>query len=225
MKKIILTSILMTVTFQVMVAQSIKVEIPTEVFRNELRDGGLPPNVVGTPYETDDFQIGKIYIKDADPYMVKVRYDAYRDNLEIDTDGKISTLLKRDYIKAEIGNQLYAIYEYQTDKNKVKKGYFKRLNEGDFQLLLKLKKDFKQGEESASTYKKDSPPRFVDKLAYYISAPDMKAKEIKLKKKSLSKIFGKEKVASIAENKKLKLSEEKDVIMLINELNFSNKTK
>lgn len=225
MKKILLTSIVMSLTFQVVISQSTRVEVPTEFFRNELRDGGLPPNVVGTPYETEDFQIGKIYIKDADPYMARVRYDAYRDNLEIDTDGKVSTLLKREYIKAEIGNKLYAIYEYQVDKNNVRKGYFKQLNNGDYKLLLKVKKEFKQGEEAASTYKKDSPPRFVDELTYYISTPDMKAKEVKLKKKSLAKILGKEKVASIADSKKLKLNSEQDVIMLLNTLNFSGNSK
>lgn len=225
MKKILLTSIVMSLTFQVVISQSTRVEVPTEFFRNELRDGGLPPNVVGTPYETEDFQIGKIYIKDADPYMARVRYDAYRDNLEIDADGKVSTLLKREYIKAEIGNKLYAIYEYQVDKNNVRKGYFKQLNNGDYKLLLKVKKEFKQGEEAASTYKKDSPPRFVDELTYYISTPDMKAKEVKLKKKSLAKILGKEKVASIADSKKLKLNSELEVIMLLNILNFSGNSK
>lgn len=226
MKKKFISIILFTVSVQFLTSQSTRVEVPTELFRNELKGNTLPTNVQGTPYEYEVFQLGKVIIKNSKPYDSKIRYDAYRDNIEIETNNNVSTLLKRDYIKVQIGKDFYAIHEYEGNQKSLKKGYFKELNKGKYQLLSRLKKTFKQSEESTSTYKKDTPARFSDELTYYLSISGSKAKEVKLKKKSFIKLLGEEKnIVDIIEEKKLKLNNEKDVIRLLNELNFSSTSK
>jgi hypothetical protein len=150
-----------------------------------------------------------------------LRYDAYRDNIEMQDNGKTISLLKRDYIRAEINGEKYAIFSFNAENERAKQGYFVQLTSGPLILLKKITKEFKPATETTSTYKREQPPRFADDIEYYLfSSNEEVAKSIKLRKKSILKVLDNEMEASkIIKERKLDLSEENGVIQMITILN------
>lgn len=205
----------------------LKVDVPTEFYRNILRDGDLPANVQGTPYFEEEFKPGKIYIKDSEPFSAMIRYDAYRDNLEMKDGDKNTSLLKRDYITAAIANEKIKIFKYKTDSEDIREGYFYQLTDGNLKLLKRKRKIFKSEEKNSSTYKKDEPARLVDEVDFYLVSNDYPAQKIKLRKKNVLKALELEdgsEATKIVKQRKMKLSDENEVIQLIQLLNNSTDT-
>jgi hypothetical protein len=201
----------------------LKVDVPTEFYRNILRDGDLPDNVEGSPYFNEDFKSGTVHIKENEPFSAMLRYDAFRDNLEMKKGDKFTSLLKREYISAKIGNEVIKIFEYTNDSNELREGYFTQLNRGKIQLLKMKKKVFKPAKENSSTYKKDSPPRLIDEINYYLTVNNEVAEKIKLRKKSvLSYLSAFPEAKEIAKQREMKLSSENEVIQLIQLLNTNS---
>jgi hypothetical protein len=85
------------------------------------------------------------------------------------------------------------------------------------------KKVFKPAKENSSTYKKDSPPRLIDEINYYLTVNNEVAEKIKLRKKSvLSYLSAFPEAKEIAKQREMKLSSENEVIQLIQLLNTNS---
>ncbi len=204
-------------------AQSTRVEVPTEVFRNELRDGGLPAKYNGSPYLNDEFVPGKIIMENTNEYSNgMLRFNAYSDQIEIKKADQTSVLLKRPYIKAEINNEIIAIKPFNED-GRVKNAYFIVLTDGKYTLLRKEDKIFYPEENDlSSTYSSAKPPRFVDDPKYFFSVNNEPAEKIKLKKKAiLKKLSAEDNADAIISEKSLNLNKSEDIIQLLNELNLN----
>ena len=215
MKKSIVLSILSLTLCSVGIAQSLRVEVPVEYYRNQLRDGGLPPDVVGSPYDNETFRIGKVYSGNDKSYSAMMRYDAYRDNIEMQSEGKTVSLLKRDYISVSINEELYVIYGYEAANGSMQQGYFVQLTEGEGPAVFLKKKTKKllPPEETTSTYKKAKPARFDSEESYYISLNNENAKKVKLNKKSIIGALGSSQaeITDFVKKNKLKLRSESDI--------------
>jgi hypothetical protein len=203
-----------------MLAQTTRVEVPVEFYRNQLRDGELPPDLEGSPYDHEDFKAGKVVIKDSEPVAAMLRYDVYRDNIEMEENGAAVSLLKRDYITVTIDNEKLAIFSYKLKNDEIKQGYFFQLTDGDLKLLKKKSKRFLPGMETSSTYKAAKPPRFIDEVEYYLVSGTAVAEPVKLRKKTILKAMeDNPEVAKIIKERDLDLSEEADVVELITIVN------
>jgi len=194
------------------------VALPSNYIRdNILGNNDLPVDVQGSPYATENFIIGKVSIN-KDSFRTLLRYNAYLDEIQVkESEDKIISLLKRDYISAKIGNKTYAIHDFKNGKEDVRRGYFVELNEGATKLILRERKEFVKGKKATSAYKNDTPSRLIDKKTYYIQEGDNPAQLIKLSKKSILPHLSKHKteVSQFISENKLKLKKEENIIKLL----------
>lgn len=193
-----------------------RVEVPTEVFRNELRDGtgGLPLNYEGSPYLDETFRPGKILMKNSNEYSQgMLRYNAYRDQVELKDGDNFTVILKRPYIEAEILGQNFSIKKYIDEKGTVADAYFIVLNKGKYQLFERITKIFYPPEDNlSSTYKKAKPARFVDQKEYYLSIDNQPAEKIKLRKKAILEKIDINEAEQILKNNNLKLKNTDEIL-------------
>ena len=152
-------------------AQLNSIETDEQIVRRLIMRGAdLPPDMKDSPYDNDSFQSGKIIIRDTITQNAMLRYDAYRDNIEVQDQGGAFAIFKRGYIRAFFNGEFYAIFPYLTGKGEKKQGYFVQLTEGRFKLLKRKSKTFHYGTQGDG-YTKAKPPRFMDNIEYYIVAP------------------------------------------------------
>ena len=196
-------------------------DLPSEYLRNNTTGGvndNLPPNLVGSPYLTDDFKRGMVYMENETPYPAMMRYNAYQDEIQVQGPDGISTLFMRDNIWAELNGETIKIETYEKGSGTAK-GYFFELNKGATRLLKKHKKVFMESAPASSSYSQEKPPRFDDDITYYLAQEGEPAKEIKLKKKDIAEILNSEEAQAYIKENKMKLKSEDEVIELINHLN------
>ncbi len=194
------------------------IELPTEYINNTTLGGvnNLPPNVQGSPYIYEDFVLGKVFVKGQDPYRGLLRYNAYQDGIEMKTDRGVITLLKRDYLSAELNGELYLIEDYRYN-DAIRKGYFVEKNKGKARLLLKQVKEFIEERTATSSYAKDQPAKFQDDNSYYIITEGKPGVEVKLRSKDILAALPdhRKEVEAFAKKNKNKMKSEEDVIQVL----------
>jgi hypothetical protein len=132
------------------------------------------------------------------------------------TEKGIITLLKRDYLKAQIDGKLYLIENYKKN-GAVRKTYFVELSKGKARLLLKQGKKFVQERQATSSYAKDQPAKFEDEISYYIVTEGNAAIETRLRAKDVISALPdhKKELAAFVKKNKLKLKTEAEVLQLL----------
>ena len=183
----------------------------------------------GTPYLNEEFVHGEVIVNDKVELIGKMRYNAYNNEVEIlDDISKDSyfSLLKRAYIRTEIGGKKYVIYTYQDADGSVRTSYFMDLNNGDVKLLFKPEAILKQARRPSTSYEKYVPPTYVWNSSYYIlnqsnSDAENHAKKIRLTKKNILNVTGakKEEMKEYVKENNLNLRQEKDVISFLDYFN------
>ncbi len=193
-------------------------DLPMDYMQNNVTGkNNLPSNVQGSPFFNDAFLYGTVFVKD-DSYNAEMRYNAYLDEVQAKSKGEVISLLKRDYVKAEIAGQLYVISDYEQNGNK-KQGYFVELNAGDTRLLLRQTKKFVEEKKADSSYKSDEPAKFVDEKEYYLAKKDMPATKVRLKKKEILNLLNNDTAKEYVAKNKLKLNKEASIIQFLNYYN------
>lgn len=176
----------------------------------------------GSPYFDEEFKWGQILLNGEVKTTGNLRYNAVNNEIELQKGPKeFTAVLKRNYISARINNRLYKLYPYTDETNEaVRIGYFIALNEGGTKLLYKPEKKLRRGKTGSTSYDRTVPPRFIDISSYYIQKGDDPATKIYLRNKYFYQILGKEKVKELIKSQNLNLSNEEDVVKL---LDFFNK--
>lgn len=197
-------------------AVSQNLDLPMEYLQNNASGKNLiPDNVDGSPYYDESWTYGTVHINET-TYQRELRYNAYKDELEMKDKGQILNLMKRGYIWANIGSKTYRIEEYITDGEQTRQGYFIKLNKGTARLLVRKQKELMAAQAAASSYQRDRPARFIDKESYYLKVGERPASEIKLKEKDLLDNLDKEaQLKAYIKANKLKLKTEDEVIQLL----------
>ena len=181
-------------------------ELPSSYINNNTYGGinNLPPDIEGSPYLTDEFIRGTVFIENEQPYAAMMRYNAYQDEIQVQGSDGISSLFKRDYVWAEIGGQSFRIETYK-DRSGTSKGYFVELNRGKVRLLKRIVREFKEGQPAVSSYSQDTPPRFDEQVTYYMVREGSPAEEVRLRKKDILDFLSSEEVESYIREQKLRL--------------------
>jgi len=202
-------------------AAQTSLDLPAEYLRNNTSGGvndNLPANLVGSPYLTDDFRRGMVYMENETPYPAMMRYNAYQDEIQVKGPNGISTLFMRDNIWAELNGETIKIETYEKGSGTAQ-GYFFELNKGATRLLKKHQRVFMESVPASSSYSKEKPPRFDDEITYYLVQEGVPAKEIKLKKKDIAEVLNSQEAQAYIKENKMKLKSEAEVLELINHLN------
>jgi len=225
--------IIATLAFNSVYAQYAYSPVPEENIVNFVTTSSSteikPEKTKGTPYLNEKFIHGEIIVHDKVEEVGKMRYNAYRNEVEIlDNQSKDSyySLLKRAYIQVEIGGKIYSIYTYFDSGESIKTSYFTDLNEGNLKLLFKPEALLKQARSPSTSYEKYSPPTYVWNSSYYLIDESNKnaenhAVKVRLTKNNILGFTGsrREEMRQYVKENKLNLRQEDDVVSFLNYYN------
>ncbi|UCE69516.1 MAG: hypothetical protein JSW57_00975 [Flavobacteriaceae bacterium] len=217
-KKQVLLAVTLAAT--TLVRGQTSLELPSSYINNNTYGGinNLPPDIEGSPYLRDEFVKGTVFVENEKPYAAMMRYNAYQDEIQVQGSDGISSLFKRDYIWAEIGGETFRIQTY-GDRTGTSKGYFVELNRGNIRLLKRIVREFKEGQPAVSSYSQNTPPRFDEKVTYYLVREESPAREVRLRKKDILGFLSSKEVETYVKENKLRLNSEKEVIQVLTQIN------
>lgn len=200
--------------------------IPT--IGNEIMRESRYSDIEGSPYLFDAWRAGTIFDNAGREYANRsIKYDAYKDQLELNQEGSVlllnsglypkflisSTKDGTDAIVFRVFKTGYKIEGYNANQ------YFEVLFEGANVLLRKIKISFI--DQTVNSYGTSTRvKRFTTDVKYFIVNSGGKSSEIKLKKSSLIDALGQEgtKATNYIEQNKLKIKSELDVIEVLRNL-------
>jgi|FLOH01.1.fsa_nt_gi hypothetical protein len=201
------------------------VELPTDFIRNEiLKKNKIDGVFKGSPYLNEVFLYGDIIVDNTKVYKNKLRFNAFSDAFEIQSeDNKITGLNKSFNVTVLLYGRLYQLYNYK-DKSSEKTGYFQNLNPNgkNVSLLRKDIKKFIEAKKAISSYSENKPAKFVLETRYFIKQNNVSPiVEIKLNSKTiLEHLKNHSKLLKVFIKKnKLKLKNENEVVRLFNYYN------
>ncbi|MCX2717971.1 hypothetical protein [Lentiprolixibacter aurantiacus] len=207
----------------IIVNAQVSVNLPSAYIQNQLDESGIPKNVVGSAYDTENFKYGSVLVKGSESYKALLRYNGFRDQIEMkSSDNSITVLMKRNYISARINNELITIRKFE-DEGRERQGYFSVIAQhGDFELLQRRQIILKEAQQASSSYAKDKPARFEKDYNYYLQyKEDGVAKKVRLSKKSVIDALPAEyqdKANALCKENKWKLKTEAEVGLLLQKL-------
>jgi hypothetical protein len=177
-------------------------------------------NIKGSPFIFDEFETGRIKLKDMKTFEGPLRYDIYANNFEFKTkDGEIYSIVNPETIeKIYVGSRIfiYVVNNEQTNSG----NYFEVLVDGEYMLLVKHSAILKDP-VPAKPYIEAKPATFVTKDDdFYIMNENSGLVQIKNKEAVID--IDSEKSSEISKfikEKKIKVSNKSDLIELTNFLN------
>lgn len=220
-KKGILITILVCLSYAGSQAQGFFGGFDESFSRASLRgklDAKSEENVAGSPYSTEKFILSEI---SGVPMLVLVRYNGYRDEVEIKKDDEIYVLPK-DTVYGEITpkNTNYKIKFLKniTVKGEDRKGYFFSLfDKNNVELLKKDRVVVQKAKESDNSYGVSEPSKYIKaKLEYYIKRNDGSVMEFPKGKKELIALYPAKKaeIEAFLKENKVSFKEEKDMVKI-----------
>lgn len=177
----------------------------------------------GTPYNSENFLLGNVYIKkELTKSNVAMRYNIYSDEIEIkenlQTDDKeITALIKSPDISITIFTDTFVYVP--KGKGLEKGGYFQVITNGkNYSLYKKLGKKYYEAKKAKTSFERDVPAKFEDRITYYISFANGGMVELpEGSKKKVYKAFGEREneVKNYCKEKGLDITKEKDLKRVI----------
>ena len=195
-------------------------EEPGDVFKVRMTDvGGFQRRLVvqGSPYLSKEFKDAKWIAKGQFEKKVKMRYDAYRDNIQLIQNGKQSLLVKAKDVEAEIDGKLYQYIDY-LDHDNLKSGYFTPLNEGKTLLFSRTAMIIIPPRMPENGYEFVQPAKFEAKTIHYIKRSGKTATPLQdlSRKEVLAVLWDKySELRTYARKNKLRLRTEAEVIRVL----------
>ena len=176
---------------------------------------------VGSQYLNEIYQEGTAIIDSSKEENRLMRYNAYTDEMEfLSKEQKPLRLLKRENIEVILNGKKYQVLYYNF-KNKIAKGYFNPLNEGEVVLYLQPKKRLSMAEAPDNGYDDLASAKYEIKFEYYLKKGDKPITKIEINRKAILNQLGdrKEAIKSYIKENKLRLSKLEDVIEVLNYYN------
>lgn len=176
-------------------------------FKNLLGRSGLtrPLETEGSPYIYTEYKTSKIGNSSK---LYDLRYNAYKDEVEILNNGKEMTIFKNeDYSPIHLLDPKETIYlKNFTYKGKAINGYLFEVKKGkDLSILVKFSKAFNKGKVAESSFDRDVASSYSDLPdAFFIEKETGEILEMPDTKKKLIELFPEKKInieKSIKQNK------------------------
>ena len=221
-KKLFTLGLLFFVVFSID-AQNRQIQRRTERFIYTKEANYVAPDFVftydGSPYNSDTFLLGNVYINsELTKSDVAMRYNVYSDEIEIkeslqDDDKKITALIKSPDISITMLNDTFVYLS--KGKGLEKGGYFQVMTKGkSYSLYKRYGKKFYEAKKAKTSFERDVPAKFEDRIVYYIHFSNGGMVEIPdTSKKKIYKAFGESEntVKNYCKDKNLDITNEKDL--------------
>lgn len=183
-------------------------------------------DINGTIYLNENFTLGTLYEDGVAFKKLYLRYDAYNDEVELkesaDSDVVRAMVQHPRYSCSMNGNE-YLYMEYLNEDGESKEGYLSPLvSGGDYILLVKNSKVFKEGKPAKTSLDNSFPHRFLDETEYYVSKNGESPVFMKTRKSDVLSVFAKEHQKAIKSYMKDKRPNVKDGGDLINLFAYAN---
>ncbi|MEA1785899.1 hypothetical protein U1E44_07335 [Arenibacter sp. GZD96] len=183
---------------------------------------------LGTPFEDENFSKGQLYDKDEFLGDFYLRYNAYDDQIELKKttlpEETVQGLVKNSNFRARYKNVDLSYRAFTDTKGTISTGYLHLLVNGSSSKLFKrLKAIYVPATTPINPQTRPTPSRFVQFETFFVSLngidqimemPQQTSKFIALFEKSMQSTL-----RSYMKENKLKLKEEKDLIVLFNYIN------
>ncbi|WP_457609845.1 hypothetical protein, partial [Lutibacter sp.] len=174
--------------------------------------------IIGNSYFNKIFIPGNIlYENKIVSKIYALRYNAFRDEIEVSNGDKIEYVTRDPKISCIIGMQKFTFKPFIKDKKqKTRVGYLKTIYQGnDFTLFERKIKKYKAAKKAKNTLTTSQPAKIVDVIDYYFSNSNEIATYVKPKKKAFLELINskeRSKMNAFVSKKKLNLKLKKDLI-------------
>jgi hypothetical protein len=195
------------------------------------RDNFMAPNetrmqykdIDGTPYLSESFSQGILYMKAEIALEGEFRFDIYANQIEFRKDEHTYTIGQPDSIERLVMGDMTLMYQTYIDEGVEKSGYFILLAEGDYSLFEQKSKVFKAASPPKPYQDQTIPARFengTDRI--FISHNQNPAVKVASTKEIISFCGSDGNIArDYIEKQKTKFKDRKDLVNLIDHLNQS----
>lgn len=218
------TIIFLFIGYSFAIAQNINSQRQTELFaRNAYKydtstiyDPANPENYKGTPYHSDNFLTGNVYIENEIILSnVALRYNAIADEIEFkeslnSNDKEVKALVKSKEIYAKIMKDIFVFIPSE--------GYYLVVFDGDnFSLLKKVTKKYFPAKKAKNNYERSTLAEFEDRFSYSIFTRNGEMMEFPKSKSKKLKVFGNSEklIKDYIKKYHLDLNKEKDLKKVI----------
>ncbi len=187
-----------------------------------------PEEILGSPYVYNKFKKGRIFYKDENNGSIFYRYNAYNEEIEIKetnlVDSPIQSLSRDKNISLITAEGLPLRFSTFIDKNdNTQNGYLYVLQKGIYTLYKSIDVTFKEGQKSPNSFVKARKARFSQFTEYYLEIEGRnRVDEVELSNKKLVKLLPDDtssKVKQYLKDKKIKITNEQELILVIDFLN------
>ena len=214
------TIIFLFIGYSFAIAQNINSQRQTELFaRNAYKydtstiyDPANPENYKGTPYHSDNFLTGNVYIENELILSnVALRYNAIADEIEFkeslnSNDKEVKALVKSKEIYAKIMKDIFVFIPSE--------GYYLVVFDGDnFSLLKKVTKKYFPAKKAKNNYERSTLAEFEDRFSYSIYTKNGEMMEFPKSKSKKLTVFGNSEklIKDYIKKYNLDLNKEKDL--------------
>ncbi len=192
---------------------------------NEVMKESKYVDIEGSPYFYGGWKSGSITDKNGKIYEGQlIRYDTYKDVIEINQEGKILALSNLIYVRFDLlfveeNSSIVTHRLFRSGFSVPKyseKDYFEVVHEGVHTVLKKIKTEFL--EDNVSSYGSNrTVKKFVADQRYFLLTNSGDAKEFKVSKKSFLEALGKDKEAAekFMESSKIKVKTEAELKLVL----------
>jgi len=174
--------------------------------------------IIGNSYYNKIFIPGNIlYENKIVSKIYALRYNAFRDEIEVSNGDKIEYVTRDPKISCIIGIQKYTFKPFVKDKKqKSRVGYLVTIYQGNsFTLFERKVKKYKAAKKAKNTLTTSQPAKIIDVIDFYLSNSNEIATYVKPKKKALLEIINsrdRSTMKTFISKKKLNLKLKKDLI-------------
>lgn len=179
-----------------------------------------PKDILGSSYINENFLSANISNQET---VYSMRYNVYRDEMEIELDGKAYYLPKTSYytIKFNVIDKVYRVFDFK-ENDVLEKGFFKVLNVGEKMPLL-IKEKIKLYEEVPAKlgFTRYEPPKLGRSKDIMYVGINYEAVELPKKKKDILELFSPKdgEIDSFAKKNKLSFKNTEDLIKIFSYYN------
>jgi len=178
--------------------------------------GGLSyGDIQGSPYYTEEFMEGTVYLKNGTAVSLPLRYDLYLDEVEFLRESRTYWVIKNEVEYIELGEE--SIYP----ENSI---YYFSKETGRYSLYIRKKVSFVP-KVPPQGYAEEIPDRFDREIdEYYLKEENMPAREIRNKKGLLAMLEDDEAALDFIKKSKTKANRLEDLLELVRFLNSRSQT-
>ena len=179
--------------------------------------------VIGSPYLTEEFVKGTLFLNEKNYGDYLFRYNIFRDEVEFkkDTYAPVESVKKIEGILVELEDDTkISVHTLTIDTNTYERKFFVEIVEGNYQLNKLVRAKFTAPKKAETTLSADVKAKFTKIEEFYVINED-KVEKLVQKKKELKKQFPDEgeKMMAFVNEEKINLKKEDDLKKLFQYMN------